>query len=88
MVLAVAGMLAGILLRVRSFLFLGLMFLVLDFLSMIWHAADDCTRPGSGTSAASPWARRSWPCSPCSRAAERHPPGGGAAQGMEVVGSG
>jgi hypothetical protein len=41
MVLSVAGMLAGISLRVRSFLFLGLTFLVLDVLSIIWHAAYD-----------------------------------------------
>ena len=41
MLLSVAGMLAGILFRVRSFLFLGLTFLVLDAMSMIWHAAHD-----------------------------------------------
>jgi len=41
MLLSVAGMLAGISFRVRSFLFLGLTFLVLDALSMIWHAAHD-----------------------------------------------
>jgi hypothetical protein len=41
MLLSVAGMLAGILFRVRSFLFLGLTFLVLDIMSMIWHAAHD-----------------------------------------------
>ena len=41
MVLSVAGMLAGILFRVRSFLFLGLTFLVLDVMSMIWHAAHN-----------------------------------------------
>ncbi len=41
MVLSVAGMLAGISFRVRSFLFLGLTFLVLDIMSMIWHAAHD-----------------------------------------------
>jgi hypothetical protein len=41
MLLSVAGMLAGISLRVRSFLFLGLTFLVLDAMSMIWHAAHD-----------------------------------------------
>ena len=34
--LGVAGMLAGIMFRVRSFLFLGFTFLVLDFSSMIW----------------------------------------------------
>jgi len=41
MVLSVAGMLAGISFRVRSFLFLGLTFLVLNITSMIWHAAHD-----------------------------------------------
>jgi hypothetical protein len=41
MVLAVAGMLAGIMFRVRSFLFLGFTFLVLDAMSMIWYAAHD-----------------------------------------------
>jgi hypothetical protein len=33
--------LAGISFRIRSFLFLGLTFLVLDVTSMIWHAAHD-----------------------------------------------
>jgi hypothetical protein len=40
-VLAVAGVLAGIALRVRAFLFLGVSFLLLDILTMIWHAAVD-----------------------------------------------
>jgi hypothetical protein len=40
-VLAVAGVLAGISLRVRAFLFLGVSFLLLDVLTMIWHAAVD-----------------------------------------------
>jgi hypothetical protein len=39
--LAVAGVLAGILLRVRAFLFLGVSFLFLDVFTMIWHAAVD-----------------------------------------------
>jgi hypothetical protein len=38
-VLAVLGVLAGILLRVRAFLFLGVSFLMLDVFTMIWHAA-------------------------------------------------
>jgi hypothetical protein len=38
-VLAVTGVLAGIALRVRAFLFLGVSFLLLDVLTMIWHAA-------------------------------------------------
>jgi hypothetical protein len=40
-VLAVAGMLAGIVLRVRAFLFVGVSFLLLDVFTMIWHAAVD-----------------------------------------------
>jgi hypothetical protein len=39
--LAVIGVLAGILLRVRAFLFLGVSFLFLDVCTMIWHAAVD-----------------------------------------------
>ncbi len=38
-VLCVAGVLSGILLRVRAFLFLGVSFLLVDVLAMIWHAA-------------------------------------------------
>ncbi len=37
--LCVAGVLLGILVRVRAFLFLGVGFLVLDVFTMIWHAA-------------------------------------------------
>jgi hypothetical protein len=40
-VLCVAGILAGVLLRVRAFLFLGVGFLLLDVFAMIWHAAVD-----------------------------------------------
>jgi hypothetical protein len=40
-VLSVLGVLAGILLRVRAFLFLGITFLGLVVFSMIWHAAVD-----------------------------------------------
>jgi hypothetical protein len=39
MVLAVLGALAGILLRVRSFLYLGVTFLVVDVVTMVWYAA-------------------------------------------------
>jgi hypothetical protein len=39
MVLAAAGMLAGMLLRVRAFLYLGASFLLISMLAMIWHAA-------------------------------------------------
>lgn len=38
-VFCVAGVLAGIMLRVRAFIFLGLGFLFLDIFAMIWHAA-------------------------------------------------
>ncbi len=40
-VFCVAGILGGILLRVRAFLFLGTGFLFLDVFAMIWHAAVD-----------------------------------------------
>lgn len=40
-VLSVLGVLAGILLRVRAFLYLGVAFLFLVVFSMIWHAAVD-----------------------------------------------
>ena len=39
--LSVAGVLAGILLRVRSFLYLGVSFLLVDLSLMIYHAAFD-----------------------------------------------
>ncbi len=38
---SIAGIFAGILLRVRAFLFLGAAFLVLAMLTIIWHAAVD-----------------------------------------------
>jgi hypothetical protein len=41
MVLSVAGVLAGLLLRIRSFLLLGIVFLLLDIVAIIWHAAVD-----------------------------------------------
>jgi len=37
--LSVAGAFAGILLRVRAFLYLGSSFLLLSIVSMVWHAA-------------------------------------------------
>ena len=40
-VLCVAGVLSGILLRVRAFIYLGVGFLLLDLFSMIWYAAVD-----------------------------------------------
>ena len=40
-VFCVAGVLAGIMMRVRAFLFLGVGFLLLDIFAMIWHAAVD-----------------------------------------------
>ena len=36
--LSVAGVLAGIVLRVRAFLYLGSCFVLLSVVSMIWHA--------------------------------------------------
>jgi hypothetical protein len=41
MVLSIGGVLTGILLRVRAYLFLGIGFLFLVIFSMIWHAAVD-----------------------------------------------
>jgi hypothetical protein len=41
MFLSVTGMLVGIMLRIRSFLYLGVTFLMVDVISMIWHAAVD-----------------------------------------------
>ncbi len=41
MLLSVAGIFAGLFLRIRSFLLLGIVFLLLDIVSMIWHAAVD-----------------------------------------------
>lgn len=38
-VLCVAGVFAGIVFRVRAFIYLGVAFLLLDVFSMIWHAA-------------------------------------------------
>ncbi|MBY0459650.1 MAG: hypothetical protein K2V38_20210, partial [Gemmataceae bacterium] len=40
-VLCVMGVLAGILMRVRAFIYLGVGFLLLDLFAMIWHAAVD-----------------------------------------------
>jgi hypothetical protein len=40
MVLSVLGVLAGIWLRVRAFLYLGTSFLLLSLVSMVWHAAE------------------------------------------------
>ena len=39
--LSIAGIFAGILLRVRAFLYLGTSFLVLALLTIIWYAAVD-----------------------------------------------
>ena len=41
MVLSVVGFMAGVLLRIRSFMLLGVTFIVLDIVAMIWHAAVD-----------------------------------------------
>jgi hypothetical protein len=37
--LAVAGALAGIMLRIRAFLYLGTSFTLLALITMVWHAA-------------------------------------------------
>ncbi len=37
--LSVAGIMAGIMLRIRAFLYLGASFLFLSIISMVWHAA-------------------------------------------------
>jgi hypothetical protein len=39
--LCLAGVVAGVFLRVRAFLYLGIGFLLLDVFAMIWHAAVD-----------------------------------------------
>jgi hypothetical protein len=39
--LCLAGVVAGVMLRVRAFLYLGIGFLLLDVFAMIWHAAVD-----------------------------------------------
>ncbi len=41
MLLSAAGAMAGVMLRIRSFLILGITFLVLDIVTMIWYAAED-----------------------------------------------
>lgn len=41
--LSILGVLAGIMLRVQSFLYLGIMFLVIALLTIIWHAAEQWT---------------------------------------------
>ena len=39
--LSIVGIVAGMAMRVRAFLFLGASFLALALLSMVWHAAVD-----------------------------------------------
>jgi hypothetical protein len=41
--LSIVGVLAGIMLRVRAFLYLGVTFLVIALLTIIWHAAEQWT---------------------------------------------
>jgi hypothetical protein len=41
MLLATAGAMAGLVLRIRSFLILGITFLMIDIIMMIWYAAVD-----------------------------------------------
>jgi len=42
--LSIAGVFAGILLRVRAFLYLGTVFLVVALFTMIWYAAVELER--------------------------------------------
>ncbi len=42
--LAIVGVFAGILLRVRAFLFLGIAFLLVALFTVIWHAAVELER--------------------------------------------
>ena len=42
--LSILGVLAGIMLRVRAFLYLGTAFLVVALMTIIWHAADSQQR--------------------------------------------
>lgn len=42
--LSILGVMAGILMRVRAFLFMGLAFLVVSLMTVIWHAAVDLER--------------------------------------------
>ena len=39
--ISIAGVMAGIIFRIRSFLFLGTAFLVLTLITIIWHASVD-----------------------------------------------
>jgi hypothetical protein len=41
MLLSTAGAIAGAMLRIRSFMILGITFLVIDIVTMIWYAAED-----------------------------------------------
>jgi hypothetical protein len=39
--MSIAGVLIGIMLRIRAFLYLGTSFLLLAIISMVWHAAQN-----------------------------------------------
>ena len=67
------GVLAGILLRVRAFLFLGVGFLLLDVFAMIWHAAVDLRQTWVWYASGIVLGVRSWRCSPCSRSGSGTP---------------
>lgn len=66
-VLAVAGMLLGILFRVRAFLVTGFTALLIVIFAQIWHAVALGIRAGSGGAAASSWVWSFSSCSPSSR---------------------
>ena len=66
--LSVLGVLAGIMLRVRAFLYLGTSFLLLSLVSMVWHAARSIGHVWPWWVFGSPWA---WHCSPSSASSRR-----------------
>ena len=65
--LAVAGMMLGILFRVRAFLLSGFMASDRGLRAIFGLPPSFTPTPGSGGCAASCWASSSWPCSRCSR---------------------
>jgi hypothetical protein len=66
-VLAVAGVLLGILLRVRAYLTFGAVFLCVVVFAEIWHAAVDRRQTWVWWACGIVWALPFWRCSRCSR---------------------